>query len=66
MTDHALRNSIGQDLQNAKSLIGGIVKEVRRAGGAFVSVWNDDSFIDESDTDFFREIFEFTLGMQNQ
>lgn len=33
MTDHALRNSIGQDLQNAKSLIGGIVKEVRRAGG---------------------------------
>lgn len=66
LTDHALRDSMGQGVQNAKSVIKGIIREVRRAGGIFVSVWNDDSFFHESATDLIKEIFEFTLGIQDQ
>ena len=54
------------DPEKAKEVILNLIKETRRVGGSFVSIWHNTSLLDNSAWQGWREVFEFMLQNQIQ
>jgi hypothetical protein len=62
--DVTLFNYKKLDAQSAKEVILKLIKETRKAGGEFVSIWHNTSLLDTPDRKGWRDVFEFMLKSQ--
>ncbi len=62
--DVTLFNYRKLDVQGAKDVILKLIKETRKAGGEFVSIWHNTSLLDTPDFKGRRDVFEFMLNSQ--
>ena len=62
--DVTLFNYRKLDVVSAKEVILKLIKETRKAGGEFVSIWHNTSLLDTPDFEGRRDVFEFMLTSQ--
>lgn len=62
--DITLFNYRKLDVVGAKEVILKLIKETRKAGGEFVSIWHNTSLLDTPDFEGRRDVFEFMLTSQ--
>lgn len=62
--DVTLFNYRKLDVQGAKDVILKLIKETRKAGGEFVSIWHNTTLLDTPDFKGRRDVFEFMLNSQ--
>ena len=64
--DEALYKYKKLDPASSKEVILGMIRETRKAGGTFVSIWHNTSLLDKIEWQGWREVFEFMLKNQVQ
>lgn len=62
--DVTLYNYKKLDPFTSKEVIDKMIRETRKAGGLFVSIWHNTSLLDTEEGKAWREVFEFTLKSQ--
>ena len=62
--DESLFDNKKPETSQAKELILKLIKETRKAGGLFVSIWHNTSLLEDETGKRWREVFEFMLKNQ--